>query len=185
MTSNKDVANALLSRLLTGERGQVPLHLSMLLEKSSPLREGDDHYRRILPPELACIRLSPEQVQEITQAICTEVFRNPDHALISAVSFTGADLVTRTMASILTHPPRELSLSEHGAILAVLVSFLAFRLGQESEFLPKTELEQLVRISRELKSLEETGPSRIERMLVRDQAGQLLDGLKKLGIGEG
>jgi hypothetical protein len=81
MTSAREIALDLLKRLLAGERGEVPLHLAMLLEKSSPLGTPDDHYRQILPPELVGLRLSSDTTEEIIATLCAEVSRNPDEAL--------------------------------------------------------------------------------------------------------
>ena len=61
MTDSRKIAFDLLTRLLAGERGQVPLLLAMLLERSSPLHSGDDHYRQIMPAGLVDVRLKRTQ----------------------------------------------------------------------------------------------------------------------------
>jgi hypothetical protein len=101
MRSTREVAFDLLRRLLAGERGEVPLHLAMLLEKSSPCDHGDEHYRQVLPPELADVRVSSEVNEQITTALCAEISHNPDQALIFTISFTGADQATKTATHIL------------------------------------------------------------------------------------
>ena len=57
MTSEREVALNLVMRLLAGEQGNLPMHLALLLEKSSLLQNSEEHYQKILPPELA--RVSP------------------------------------------------------------------------------------------------------------------------------
>jgi len=184
MTSAREIAIDLLRRLLAGERGQVPLHLAMLLEKSSPLDSGDKHYRQILPPELADLRLSPETADEIISTLCAEVSRNPDEALIAAVSFTGADLATKTVTKTLTNPPRPLTMAEYQAALATLNCYLPYRLSKDSEFLSKDDLERLVKLAEELQNVAEigTGADRSARIGVRHHAAQFLKSLRTFGI---
>jgi len=59
MNDGNEQARELLERLLAGERGDIVLHLAMLVEKSSALDHGDEHYRQILPPNLAELSLDP------------------------------------------------------------------------------------------------------------------------------
>src|SRR5437870_7290781 len=148
MTSARDVATDLMRRLLAGERGEVPLHLGMLLEKSSPLHDSDENYRQILPPELADLRLSPETAEEIISTLCAEVSRNPDADLISAISCTGSDLATKTAAKVLTNPPRPLTMSEYSHALALVSEYLPYELDEDPEFLPRADLERLVQLAK-------------------------------------
>jgi len=185
MNSERDTATDLLRRLLAGERGQLPLHLAMLLEKASPLDSGDDHYRQILPQELAELRLSPEAAEEIMATLCAEVSRNPDEALIAAISFTGSGLATKTVAAVLTNRPRPLTIGELDAALSLVAEYLPYHLAEDSEFLPKADLERLVQLAKELQNIseEETGRDRAARISIRHHAPQLLKRLTQLGIG--
>jgi hypothetical protein len=185
MNTARDTAIDLLTRLLAGERGEVPMQLAMLLEKSSPSDHGDDHYRQILPPEIAGLRLSPETSEEIIETLCAEVSCNPDQALIFVISFTGADLATKIVSEILTNPPRPLTMAEYGAALALVNFFLPDRLAEDPEFLPQTDLVRLIQVVTELRNIEESESDRSERIQLRRLAPQLLKRLKKLGIGGG
>src|SRR5256885_2522197 len=111
MTSEKETGLNLLRRLLAGERAGLPMHLALLLEKSSPLHNDDDHYRKILPVELADVRLSFDTVEEITATLCAGIARNPDAAFIAALSTTGSERVTKMVVSLLIDPPRPLSIA--------------------------------------------------------------------------
>jgi hypothetical protein len=184
VTSTDEIALDLLRRLLGGERGQLPLHLAMLLEKSSPSDHGDEHYRQILPPELAELRISPEISEEILTALCAEVLRNPDQALIFAISFTGTDQSIKTAARILTNPPRALTIVEACAVLALLNCYLPYRLSNEPDVLPKGDLERVVRVAEEFQDIEETGAGeeRSARIGIRMHAAGLLKSLRAYGI---
>ena len=182
MSSAREIGIDLLRRLLSGERGQVPLHLAMLLEKSSSLDSGDDHYRQILPLELADLRLPDATAQEIIAALCAEISRNPDEAFISAVSFSGADLATKTVAIVLANPPRALTINEYTYALSLVAKYLPYRLAENPEFLPKAALEHLVQRAKELQNVEEREPDRAARVEIQYHAGNLLDGLAHLGI---
>jgi hypothetical protein len=189
MTDSREIAFDLLTRLLAGERDDVPWHLALLLEKSARLDRGDDlegvegDYRRILPAELASLRLSPETSKEIIATLCMEVSRNPDHFLISTSLSTGAELAIRTVSRILTNPPRPLVLSEYAIALSHLAKFLPSRLSKDSEFLPKSDLEQLSLVVMELQSVEggETDEDKSARTTIRQFAPQLLKSLTRFG----
>ena len=185
MTTPREIATDLLRRLLAGERGEVPMQLAMLLEKSSPSDHGDDHYRQVLPRELADLRLSPETSEEILAALCVEVSRNPDQALMFVISFSGSDQATKTVVRTVTNPPRPLTMGEYGAALALLNSSLPYRLAEVPEFIPRTELESLVRVVKGLQLVEEGGTNsaeRVESRHAKDHASQLLRSLAQLGI---
>ena len=154
-SSGREIAFDLLSRLLAGERDCVPLHLGMLLEKSSSLRNCEEHYRWILPAELAEIELSQDTVEEITSAICAEISVNPDAAFISVVSWTGSKLSTRTVALMLASPPRALTLEEYTVSTSLLDKYLALYIHEKPEFLPKGELERLIEVLKGLQMLED------------------------------
>jgi hypothetical protein len=153
----------------------------MLLEKSSPLDSGDDHYRQILPRELADLRLSLETRNEIIATLCAEVSRNPDDAFIGAICFTGADEATRTVAKILTDPPRSLTMGEYASALSLVTKFLPYCLAEDAEFLPRTDLERLVRVVNELQNVEggETNEDRSAQITISHLAPQLLRSLKQ------
>jgi hypothetical protein len=184
MNSARNIANDLLQRLLGGDRGQVPLHLAKLLEKSSPCHSGDEYYLRILPPELANLRLSAEDVEEITDALCAEVLRNPDHALFFAMSFTGLDQPIKTAVRVLIRPPRPMTLFEYGAALALLKTYLPFRLAHDREFVASADLQSLVQLAEQLQYTEQagTGHERSARVAVKIDAEDLLKGLRLFGI---
>lgn len=173
----------MLRRLLAGQRGpHLPSNLTKLLEKSSPLKDSDDYYRSILPPELADIRLPQETSDEIIASLCAEISRNPDEALISAISFTGADLATKTVAMLLANPPRPLTMSEYDYALSLVAKFLAHCLAEDPEFLPKGDLERLVQLAKELQNLEDGETDRSARIGIRHHAAQLLKSLTQFGI---
>lgn len=154
-SSGREIAFDLLNRLLAGERDCVPLHLGMLLEKSSTLRNCEEHYRWILPAELAGIELSPDTVEEITAAVCAEISANPDAAFISVVSWTGSKLSTRTVALMLACPPRALTLEEYTVSASLLGKYLVHFIRESPDFLPKRELARLVEVLKELQNLED------------------------------
>ena len=175
----------ILRRLLAGERGHLPLHLAMLLERASCFDSGDEHYSHILPPEISDLRISTETANSIIVTLCAEVSRNPDEALIGAMSFTGAELATKTAVKVLTDPPRPLTMSEYHAALSLLVKFLPGELAEDSEFVSKADLEHLVQLTGNLQNIDETGPDRTERIGVRIHAGELFERLTELGFDGG
>jgi len=155
ITSRREIGFDLLRRLLAGERDCVPLHLGMLLEKSSPLRNCEAHYRWILPPELVEVELSSETVEEINAALCAEISVNPDAAFISVVSWTGSEFATRTVALVLANPPRALTLEESTVSASLLNKFLAPYLEEDPEFLPNGKLQRLIEVLKGLQGLED------------------------------
>lgn len=184
MSSATEAGMDLVRRLLAGERGQVPLHLAMLLEKSSPLDHGDEHYREILPTELAALRLSRETSEQIIDELCAEISRNPDQALIFAVSFTGADQATKTAALIFVSPPRQLTMDEYQGLLAILNSYLPYRMADKADLMPRNQLERIVKLAEELLNVPETGTDR-ERSAtfgVKVIAAELLKRLRRHGV---
>jgi hypothetical protein len=189
MADSREIAFDLLSRLLAGERDDVPWHLALLLEKASRLDRGDDldavegDYRRILPAELASVRLSPETSKEIIAILCREISRNPDHFLISTSLSTGAALAIKTVSGILTNPPRPLTLSEYAIALSYLAKFLPSRLSKDSEFLLKSDLEQLALVVNDLQSFEsgETDQDKSARATIRQFGPALLKSLTRSG----
>src|SRR5512146_3015613 len=136
MSSGQEIATEMLRRLLTGERGNLPMHLAMLLEKASPLHNSDDHYRRILPPEIAGVQVPPETAREIIGTLCKEISRNPDSAFIAALSSTGEQEITRTVAEVMINPPRHLTKEEYGQALGILYSYLPSCMARDRDFLP-------------------------------------------------
>lgn len=172
MTSAREIAINLLRRLLAGERGDLPMHLAMLLEKSSHLHNSEDHYRQILPRELAELRIPPETANEIIATLCSEMRSNPDQAFILALSFTGEEKVTKAVTEMLVDPPRPLTVIECGHMLAIVSSFLPACLAREPNFLKEDKLNRLIE---RLRSLEKSE----ERTIKRD-AVQLLTTLKGL-----
>jgi len=136
MTDGNQIARELLRRLLAGERTNAPLHLAMLLERSSALDHGDEHYREILPERLANIRLDRKTVDDITHILCEEISRNPDSDLLFAVASTGAAEVTRLASKLLVEPPRPLTDAECAQALGIIEAYLPSALATDSNFLP-------------------------------------------------
>lgn len=180
--SARDIANDLLKRLLAGERGRLPSQLTMLLEKSSPMKDQDDFYNSVLPPELSGLKLSREDADEIIASLCAEISRNPDEALISVVSFAGSDLPTKTVAEVLANPPRPLTMSENTYATSLVSKFLPLILIEDREFISKADLGKLVELAKEFQTLEETGPDRSCVVEVKHHSANLLKGLAHLGI---
>ena len=83
MTPADQTAFDLTNKLVAGEDGEVSSHLAMLLEKSSPLADSEEHYRCILPPELAGLTFSAETRDQIIAILCAEILRNPKESLIA------------------------------------------------------------------------------------------------------
>ena len=187
MTPAREIALDLLRRLLGGERGDTPLHLGLLLEKSSTLDHGDEHYRQLLPPQLAGLRLPSETHDEIIATLCQEVSQNPDAAFISVISFSGSDeAAVKVAVRILSDPPRRLTLTETCVALSLALN-LPIHLHQNPEILAKADLERLVDVLDELRSVEETGAGteRSARMCIRMHSANLatsLRGLRGFGV---
>lgn len=169
MTSERDIASDLLRRLIAGERGTLSLHLALLLERSLALGNSDDHYRQLLPAELADVRLTEATVREAIATLCSEISRNPDAALIAAVSTTGADEVTRLASEILINPPRPLTMRESGQALAIAYAYLPSFLGRNKLFLSEQRRAHLID---RLKALE-----RVQNVTISRHASLLLKSL--------
>jgi hypothetical protein len=184
-----EMATGLLRRLMAGERGLLPLNLAMLLEKSARLDRGDDpqdvedHYRRLLLPEIEDLRISRQTKAEIIATLCTELLRNPDDAMISVSAATGDELAVRAIVRTLTSPPRVLTLCESAMALSHVTKYLPHYLKKDPEFLPKCDLERLVQLARELDNIEVVEPDRALRIEVKHHARNLLKGLEQVGTG--
>jgi hypothetical protein len=172
MNSGQEIATDMLRRLLAGERGSLPMHLSMLLEKASPLHNSDDHYRQILPPELANIQVPLETVSEVTATLCREISRNQDSAFIAALSTTGGEHVTRSVAEVMIGPPRQLTMEEYGQGLGILYQYLPSCLTRDRKFLPQGKLDRLMQLLRNLQKSDET-PIRRHATYLLDQLADL------------
>src|SRR5579859_345067 len=134
MTDSKGIIKGLLNRLLAGERGNLPLHLALILEASSPLKNEDQHYDVLLPSTFARVRVDPDTFQETIRIICSELSSNPDAGLLFAVSMTGSDTVTRLVVDLLVSPPRPLTINEVQQMLGILESYLPFALSKNVNF---------------------------------------------------
>jgi hypothetical protein len=124
MNSIHEEAMKLLDRLLAGERGNLPMHVGILLERSSDLRNNDEHYRQILPLELQGLALDSNTAQEMILRICEATARNPNAAFLSAISTVGSPTVTRLALKLLVAPPRVLTPDELGQVLGIIQAFL-------------------------------------------------------------
>jgi hypothetical protein len=179
MTAEREVALGLLKRLLAGEEGDLPMCLSLLLEKSSALHDTDDHYRQILPKELAEVRFSANTVNEVITSLCAELSRNPRWSIIAALSTTGADEVTKAISALLLNPPRPLEMKEYAQALGIENTFLPICLKDDPNFLPKHNLDRLADLLREFQDLADHETDRAERIMIRRDAGQLLKKLSQ------
>jgi len=167
--NDQDIAINLLKRLIDGERGLVPMHLGMILERSSALANSDSHYQKILPTELAELRLTLATRQTIVDCLCLEISRNPDEALIAAVSTSGSEPVTKLITEILINPPRPLTLSEYSQALGIAYGYLPSYLERNPQFLGS---ERRSRLIQQLQSLQKEGDKATRR-----QARRLLEKL--------
>lgn len=151
MTESRGTAHDLIARLISGERGEIPLHLSLLLERSLLIAGSDEtQYRWILPLELADIKLSAETRDEIISTMCARVLHEPDVAFLAVMSFAGTDLVTKTMATLLANPPRPLTLPEKAHALSIVAKYLPCNLAAHPQLLAKDDLTKLVSVLKEL-----------------------------------
>lgn len=179
------IAIGLLRRLLDGERGDLPLYLGYLLDRASSMRDSDHFYRSVLPAELADVHLSPETRLEVISALCLELLRNPDEALISVLSFSEEDLSIRAVASVLANPPRCLTMNELAVGLGFLKAHLPTSLGENSEFISRAEVDGLIRLATTLRDITveegETDRERSVRNQVKISAEYLIDGLSQAG----
>jgi hypothetical protein len=103
MTSEREVALNLVMRLLAGEQGNLPMHLALLLEKSSLLQNSEEHYRKILPPELGHLGFresSAHKVAVTSWAVCVgtppRVAATTAPAVSSRTNTTSANLADRS-----------------------------------------------------------------------------------------
>ena len=144
MDSGDKIAFKFAERLLAGERGDFQLHLTMLLEKSSIINSDDEMYRSILPDNLVRLTISQPARDEIIALLCSEISVDPSEALISAVSFTGATLATRTVAMVVAEPPRPLTLSESSYAFSLLHKYLWLCLRDDRAFLSEPALRRII-----------------------------------------
>ncbi len=162
------------------------MHLGELLGRASCMRDSDSYYRSILPPELANIRLSPETRLEIIAALCLEVSRNPDEALIKVLSHSEEDLSVRTVASVLVKPPRILTMRELGVGLGFLKACLPRCLQHDSDFIPAEEIAALIQLANESqKTVVEEGKTDQERAIrnhIKLNAEYFIEGLADVGF---
>jgi hypothetical protein len=126
----------------------------------------------------------PETSEEIIATLCAEVSRNPDQVLIFVISFSGAKQVTKTVSKILVNPPRLLTMAEYRSALAILKSYLPSCLAEDTDFLPRADLERLAQVVMELQNVEEGEADRAARTSIRHLAPQLLKKLMRFGVGQ-
>jgi len=184
MGSGDEIAFKLAKRLLGGGSGVLQLHLTMLLEKSSVIHNNDEMYRSLLPDDLAELTISQSARDEIIALLCREISLNPTEALISAVSFTGAHLPTRTVANVVAEPPRPLTLSESTYAFSLLHKFLWLCLKDDRAFLPEPVLARILALAKEYKDLAPTGNcmERSLKSLLIHHAEGLIEGFGYAGI---
>jgi hypothetical protein len=153
----------------------------MLLEKASALRDSADHYRWILPAELAGLELSEDAAGEISSALRAEVLRNPDEAFIAVLACGGDEASIQAVSRVLVNPPRALTMTEYGAALTFVKANLPYCLTQDPNFLSREDVETLLRLAAELKKVDveeaTTDRDRSARVRVRIYAADLIKGL--------
>lgn len=174
MITENEAAHNLVKRLMAGEQGTLPMHLALLLEKSSPLHNNDEHYHKILPPELGKIRFSRATVEEVISTLCTEISRDPRWPIIAALSTTGTSKVTKTIATLLINPPRPLEVIEYGHALGILNTFLPLSLKECPNLISENELGNLRQLLALLERFADNEANKGERFTIKRDAGQLL-----------
>ena len=183
--SSKQTAMKMLRRLLDGERGELPEQMSYLLDKASCLRDSDEFYRWVLPPDLASLRISPQTRSEIIAELCSEVSRHPEEALLEILA-EGDYVCVRTMATILADPPRELTLQEVCTLLRILRANLPACLQDMADFIPKAELESIIQTAEHLQNIvveeAKTDEEKIYRNGTKMYAEDLIKSLAQLGF---
>jgi hypothetical protein len=184
--SASQIAIGLYRRLLNGERGQLPQHLAYLLDKASSLRDSDEFYRSVRPPELASLQISSKTRKKIVAELCAEVSRKPDEALISVMSSTGDDLSVRTAAVVLVNPPRPLTIRERCHLFGLLKGHLPACLQRMPDFIPRANLVSIIQMAKDLQHIDvEEGKSdgeKSERNVIKIFAEDLTSGLAQMGV---
>jgi|GEM_PF-5332992 hypothetical protein len=172
MSDKNEIAQELADEILGGKENSKVMHLAALLEKSSLLRNSDDHYAQFLPPDLAEVTIPNGQAQAIISKFCSEIRCNPESRYLAAVSLTGSEEVTKVVADTLTSPPRELTTLEVSHALGILNSFLPSTLAHSRNFLSAQNLNKLMVILKELQQKDD--------ITIKRDSKQLLTALEKL-----
>lgn len=185
-TTANQIAIGLSKRLLNGERGELPRHLIYLLDKASTLRDSDEFYRSVLPPEFASLQISPKTREGIISALCAEVTRNPDEALIAVMTSGGDDVSITTAATVMVKPPRPLTLPEFRALFGALKAHLPACLERMPNVIPRVEIESIIRLAKDFQSIAvedgKTDREKSERNMIKIFTDDLLAGLDQLGF---
>lgn len=174
INNGDEIGRQLMDRLLEGERGNLPLQLAMLLEKSSQLDHGEEHYRHILPENLVNLKLTSHAVTYITDTICQRVAAEPDSDLLFAVAMTGSEKVTRLAVDLLIKPPRPLTTSECAQAMGILDSYLPFSLARNRDFVSAGEQNVLALVLKSLQSSQDVS--------IRGHAQRLSSQLRDTGL---
>ena len=90
--------------------------------------------------------------------------------------------MTTTMFSLLTKPPRPLSLCETAHTLSIVAKFLPSNLAANSQLLSRADLNRLVSVLQEMGDIEGSLDEQWH-IEIKHYAGDLLRSLAHLGIG--
>jgi hypothetical protein len=104
-------------------------------------------------------------------ALCSEIRRNPDSAYIFALSFTGAEEITKVVMETLMNPPRPLTVVECGHALTILNAFLPASLTRDPRFLDENKRTRFVEQLRDLEHSEEVRIKRDATQLLKSLTG--------------
>jgi hypothetical protein len=177
------VAKDLLRRLLAGERGNVPQYLADLLEKSSAGANTVYHYRRVLPQELAKLRLSDKTLRAIVSAIGAEFARDPDPVYFSILCRPLSDSAVGLVAKILVNPPRPLTIAELDEAFERLHFVLPFTLLAYPQMLTAAEHERFIEELSRIQKLNGSASDQEQFARVSRLAGEMLDSIHRFETG--
>ncbi|MFZ1084497.1 MAG: hypothetical protein WAN35_05995 [Terracidiphilus sp.] len=189
MSSEDQIALALLNQVLAGERGILPLQLAMLLEKSARLARGDvasqvdADYKDILLPELVGINITNQIREDVIARLCIAVSNDPDQALISVVATTGTSAAIKTLVKVLVNPPRALKADELTVALSYLSTFLPILCVESPGFVSCEEVASISKLAEGILASKESVCFDIEKMALRDQAVRIIERLRASGPG--
>ena len=102
------------------------------------------------------MKLTADDVNELIEALSVEISRNPDVALIAAVSTSGAPQVTKCIVGILLSPPRPMSPEEYAQALGVACAFLPAQMLRDRHYLSRDDRALLVERLENLQNAKET-----------------------------
>jgi hypothetical protein len=187
MNAGEQIATELLSRLLAGERGAIPIQLSMLLERSARIERGDEankveaDYKHLLPPELIKTNIPAKVAEEIIAQLCAAISCDPDPWLISTLAATGTRPAIKAVVRTLLEPPRALTLDELTVAFSYLSTFVPIYCAESPEFISHGEVAGLAELAKEVSASGGPADDKGERKVAKELAVRLLESLSKLG----